>query len=90
MIFRRRAEVTAETFARAHPSGWRRHLPFTGSWVTTGLRRDFRAPLDIYVEKEALALRPPRDSQMSRVDIGQSYSSRQVSRSRQICSLSMF
>ena len=29
-------------------------------------------------------------SQMSRVDIGQSYSSRQVSRSRQICSLSMF
>ena len=24
----------------AHPSGWRRHLPFTRSWVTTGLRRD--------------------------------------------------
>ena len=36
MIFHRRAEVTAETFAGAHPSGWRRHLPFTGSWVTTG------------------------------------------------------
>ena len=34
-------EVPAETFAGAHPSGWRRHLPFTGSWVTTGLRRDF-------------------------------------------------
>ena len=33
-------EVPAETFAGAHPSGWRRHLPFTGSWVTTGLRRD--------------------------------------------------
>ena len=33
-------EVPAETFAGAHPSGWRRHLPFTGSWVTTGLRQD--------------------------------------------------
>ena len=25
------------TFAVAHPSGCRRHLPFTRSWVTTGL-----------------------------------------------------
>ena len=30
-------EVPAETFAGAHPSGWRRLLPFTRSWVTTGL-----------------------------------------------------
>ena len=35
--YRRRSEVPAATFAVAHPSGCRRHLPFTGSWVTTGL-----------------------------------------------------
>ena len=40
-----RAEVPTETFARAHPSGCRRHLPFTRSWVTTGLHRDLRPPL---------------------------------------------
>ena len=40
------AEVTAETFAGAHPSGWRRLLPFTRSWVTTGLRRDLRYAYD--------------------------------------------
>ena len=45
--YRRRAEVPAETFAVAHPSGWRRHLPFTRSWVTTGLHRDLRPPLTI-------------------------------------------
>ena len=70
MIFHRRAEVTSETFAVAHPSGWRRHLPFTGSWVTTGLRRDFRAPLDIHVEEEALTLRPQCASQMSHLEVG--------------------
>ena len=40
------AEVPAETFAGAHPSGWRRLLPFTRSWVTTGLRRDLRSAYD--------------------------------------------
>ena len=40
-----RAEVPTETFAVAHPSGCRRHLPFTRSWVTTGLHRDLRPPL---------------------------------------------
>ena len=25
-----------------------RHLPFTGSWVTTGLHRDLRPPLEIH------------------------------------------
>ena len=43
--YRRRAEVPAATFAVAHPSGCRRHLPFTRSWVTTGLHRDLRPPL---------------------------------------------
>ena len=37
ILYRRRTEVPAETFAGAHPSGCRRHLPFTRSWVTTGL-----------------------------------------------------
>ena len=41
---RRRTEVPAETFAGAHPSGWRRHLPFTESWVTMGLRRGLLPP----------------------------------------------
>ena len=45
ILYRRRTEVPAETFAGAHPSGCRRHLPFTGSWVTTGLRRNLRPPL---------------------------------------------
>ena len=45
-------EVPAETFAGAHPSGWRRLLPFTRSWVTTGLRRDLQSPLNIHVEQE--------------------------------------
>ena len=40
------AEVPAETFAGAHPSGWRRLLPFTRSWVTTGLRQDLRYAVD--------------------------------------------
>ena len=39
-------EVPAATFAGAHPSGWRRLLPFTRSWVTTGLRRDLRYAYD--------------------------------------------
>ena len=43
--WRRRLEVPAATFAVAHPSGCRRHLPFTGSWVTTGLRRNLQSPL---------------------------------------------
>ena len=37
ILYRRRREVPAATFAGAHPSGCRRPLPFTGSWVTTGL-----------------------------------------------------
>ena len=45
--YRRRAEVPVETFAVAHPSGCRRHLPFTRSWVTTGLHRHLRPPLTI-------------------------------------------
>ena len=28
---------------------WRRRLPFTRSWVTTGLRRDLRTPLKRHV-----------------------------------------
>ena len=43
-------EVPAETFAVAHPSGCRRHLPFTRSWVTTGLHRDLYPPLNIHVD----------------------------------------
>ena len=43
--WRRRLEVPAATFAVAHPSGCRRSLPFTGSWVTTCLRRNLRPPL---------------------------------------------
>ena len=50
--YRRRAEVPTETFAVAHPSGCRRHLPFTRSWVTTGLHRDLRPPLNIHMVRE--------------------------------------
>ena len=36
ILYRRRTEVPAETFAGAHPSQ-RSWVPFTRSWVTTGL-----------------------------------------------------
>ena len=59
ILYRRRPEVPAETFAGAHPSGCRRHLPFTRSWVTTGLRRNLQSPLNIHVEQGALGSARP-------------------------------
>ena len=59
ILYRRRREVPAATFAGAHPSGCRRHLPFTRSWVTTGLRRNLRPPLNIHVEQGALGSARP-------------------------------
>ena len=54
--WRRRLEVPAATFAVAHPSGCRRLLPYTRSWVTTGLRRNLQSPLNIHVEQGALGV----------------------------------
>ena len=44
ILYRRRPEVPAETFAGDHPSSCRRLLPFTRSWVTTALRRNLQSP----------------------------------------------